>query len=74
MNVASVRDVEKQLADETVENFSVLRFRPNVISANPFPLYPFCLLLTIHSHWLATLRRGELEVLPPQPGRGVHGL
>lgn len=32
MNVASVRDVEKQLADETVENFSVLRFRPNIIS------------------------------------------
>lgn len=37
MNVASVRDVEKQLADDTVENFSILRFRPNIISMEPPP-------------------------------------
>ena len=32
MNVASVRDVEKQIANDTLEDFDVLRFRPNVIS------------------------------------------
>lgn len=31
MNVASVRDVEKQIANDTLEDFDVRRFRPNVI-------------------------------------------
>ena len=31
MNVASVRDVEKQIANDTLEDFDVLRFRPNII-------------------------------------------
>lgn len=36
MNVASVRDVEKQIANDTLENFDVRRFRPNVISMYPW--------------------------------------